>query len=240
MMKVPDTPPRILLDDVSLRREARAVLSGLSLDLSDRRIGLVGRNGSGKSTLIRALAGLVAPDAGRLTIDGVDVARDRAAALRLVGLLFQNPDHQIIFPTVAEEMAFGLRQQRHPDPDLEVRRMLARFDRAGWADRAVATLSQGQRHLVCLMSILAMRPRLLLLDEPMAGLDLPTIAALRRHLDALPQTLVHATHDLELLAGCDRVLWLENGRLAGNGPPADVLPAYRAAMTEARDAFADL
>ena len=240
MTDMPQEPIAVTVSGLVLLRDGQDVIAQLTLNLVERRIALIGRNGSGKSTLIRALAGLVAPDAGEVRLDGVDPLRDRQAALRLVGILFQNPDHQIIFPTVREELGFGLRQQRHPDPEAATLAMLDRFGRRDWADRAVATLSQGQRHLVCLMSILAMQPRLLLLDEPMAGLDLPTITALDRHLAGLPQSVIHATHDLDLVSGYDRVIWIEGGRLAGDGPPSKVIPAYRRAMTDAGDAFADL
>lgn len=233
-------PPRITLRDVTLKRGARMVLKGLTMTLDAPRIGLIGRNGSGKSTLIRALAGLVAPEAGEIRVCGADVARDREAALRHVGLLFQNPDHQIIFPTVIEEVAFGLRQQGHSDAEDRARDALDRFARLHWADRPVTELSQGQRHLVCLIAVLAMTPDMLLLDEPMAGLDLPTMAGLQGLLARLPQMVIHATHDLELLADYDRVIWVDRGGIAGDGPPQEVLPAYRHAMSEGIDAFADL
>ena len=95
---------------VSFFREGRALLTGLNLRVTERRIGIVGRNGSGKTTLARVLSGLVAPDQGEVRVCGVDIAKDRRAAIQTVGILFQNPDHQIIFPTVEEELAFGLLQ----------------------------------------------------------------------------------------------------------------------------------
>ncbi len=232
----------VRLEDVRCRRGTREVLRGLSLDLSERRIGVVGRNGSGKSTLARLIAGLVAPEEGRVTVAGIDVVKDRRAAIRTVGILFQNPDHQIIFPTVEEELAFGLRQMGQAKADARegARGMLARFGRAGWAERPVTALSQGQRHLVCLMAVLAMAPRVIVLDEPFAGLDIPTTRALRRHLEALEAQVIHVSHDLGALAGYDRVIWLEGGTVAGDGPARDTLAAYRAAMEEAGDAGADL
>lgn len=233
----PETP--IEIAGARLTRGDRAVLDGIGLNITERRVALVGRNGSGKSTLIRAIAGLAPVDSGSVSIAGTDPARDRAAALKLVGVLFQNPDHQIIFPTVGEEVAFGLRQQGCDAPRDLALEWLKRFGRSHWLDRSVVELSQGQRHLVCLIAVLAMQPRLILLDEPMAGLDLPTVRALQDMLEALPQSILHATHDLTLIDRYDRVIWLEQGRVAGDGPPADVLPAYVATMSEAGDAFAD-
>ena len=234
----------IELDDVSYAPAGRPVLSGVSLAAAEPRIGVVGRNGSGKTSLARVMAGLVAPATGRVRIAGVDVARDRRAALGAVGILFQNPDHQIIFPTVEEELAFGLAQQGRTAAEAArgVAATLDRFGKAHWARANVHELSQGQRHLVCLMAVLAMRPRVIVLDEPFAGLDIPTTLQLRRTLDALEEALVLITHDPRMLDGYDRVLWLEDGRIAADGPVARVLPAYEARMAElgGRDDLSDL
>lgn len=221
---------------------SRVALRDLTLTLSERRIGIIGRNGSGKTTLARLVAGLIAPDAGTLHVGGVDVHADRKAAIRKVGILFQNPDHQIIFPTVEEELAFGLRQlgQTKSDARKGAHAMLARFGRGNWHDRSVDSLSQGQRHLVCLMAVLAMQPSVILLDEPFSGLDIPTTRALRGYLDSLPAMLVHVTHDPTAISGYDRAIWLDDGRVAGDGPVAEVLERYLAAMEGAGDADADL
>ncbi len=104
----------IVLEEVSCALGGRPVLSGLSLRLTEPRIGIVGRNGSGKTTLLRLIAGLIAPASGRVRVDGIDPFADRKGALARLGILFQNPDHQILFPTVEEELAFGLRQQGQP------------------------------------------------------------------------------------------------------------------------------
>ena len=228
----------IILDDIALSIEGRAVLAALSLTLSERRIGLIGRNGSGKTSLLRLIAGLQAPDQGRVTVGGVDMARDRAGAIRRLGILFQNPDHQIIFPTVEEEIAFGLRQlgAGRDEAVAKARAVLQAHGRADWAARSTHALSQGQRHYLCLMAVLAMGPEVILLDEPFTGLDLPTSIGLRRALDALDQQLVMVTHDPSLLAGYDRVLWLDDGRLQADGPADAVLAAYTEAMTARAEA----
>nr|WP_226898342.1 ABC transporter ATP-binding protein [Mangrovicoccus algicola] len=221
----------------------REVICGIDLLLQDRRIGILGRNGSGKSTLARAMAGLIDPASGRVTIDGADIARDRRAALAKVGILFQNPEHQIIFPTVLEEVRFGLEQMGHPKPEAarRARAALKRFGRGDWGGRSTAALSQGQKHLLCLISLLAMEPAVLILDEPFSGLDIPTERALRRVLASYPGTLVQITHDPQVVAGYERVLWIEAGGLRADGPPGQVIPDYLAEMTaEGADAFADL
>jgi biotin transport system ATP-binding protein len=222
----------VRLSDVVFARETTQVFDGFSLEISEKRVGVVGRNGSGKSQLARLVAGLAAPDQGSVTVGGVDVAKDRKGAIAQVGILFQNPDHQIIFPTVGEELTFGLTAQGASKPEARAaaQDMLARFDRSDWYDRPVHALSGGQRHLVCLMAVLAMEPRLIILDEPYAGLDLATTVRLGRYLDALPQSLLHISHDLPALAGYDRVIWLERGAVHMDGAPDQVLPAYEAQM----------
>lgn len=215
-------------------RDGVRIFDGLSLSLHERRIGVVGRNGSGKSTLLRLIAGLQPVQSGSVRVDGVDVARDRAAAIRRVGILFQNPDHQIIFPTVEEELAFGLRQLGlgGDAAGAQARAILAEHGVADWAPRRTHELSHGQRHLLCLLSVLIMAPGVILLDEPFTGLDIPTTMRLRARLDGLTQRLVVSTHDPALLDGFDRVIWLEDGRVVDDGPAAPLLERFTARMRQ--------
>lgn len=231
--------PLINIDHVTCRFGERTALNNLTFTASEKRIGVVGRNGSGKSTLARVLSGLIAPNEGKAVIAGVDVLNDRKDAIASVGILFQNPDHQIIFPTVIEELSFGLRQMGRDanTANRMAEEMLAKFDRSQWAPRSVSTLSQGQRHLVCLMAVLAMEPKVIILDEPFSGLDIPTVRALEKYLNQLDQTLIHITHEPRHIAHYDRVLWIERGELRGDGTPASLMPEYISAM-EADDADA--
>ncbi|MBM2293028.1 ABC transporter ATP-binding protein [Sulfitobacter pseudonitzschiae] len=227
-----DRSAELLLDGVALRLSGRVVLEGLTFSACERRIGIVGRNGSGKTTLARLIAGLIAPSAGQITIAGKDVARDRKAALRTVGILFQNPDHQIIFPTVTEEIGFGLTQLKHSKEEVarQTRAILQRFGKGHWADAATHSLSQGQKQLVCLMAVLAMRPALIVLDEPYSGLDIPTRQQLMRYVDGVEASVVLISHDPATLQGFDRVIWLDQGTVRDDGPAARVLPVFEAQM----------
>jgi biotin transport system ATP-binding protein len=235
-------PPGIELTDAGLAVASKALLSNITLDLTEARIGIVGRNGSGKTTLLRLMAGLIAPTSGRVRIAGIDPARDRRGMLARLGILFQNPDHQILFPTVGEELAFGLRQINHPAPAAAVQSLLATEGRSHWENAATHTLSQGQRHYLCLLAVLLMQPETILLDEPFAGLDLPTQNRLQRRLNALPQRLITISHDPAAMAHCDRVIWLEAGRVHADGPADTVLAAFQTEMHQLgeRDADTDL
>ena len=227
-----------------MAKSGHLILNGITLDLTTSRIGFVGRNGSGKSTLARVVCGLIKPDQGQVLVDEIDVYKDRRRALSKIGILFQNPDHQIIFPTVFEEVSFGLIQQGHNKDTVRhlVADALARFGKADWTNRSVSALSQGQRHLVCLMSVLAMQPSVIVLDEPFTGLDRPITRQLTQMLSDIPQTLLHISHDLNSLRDYDRVIWLERGTIQLDGTPQTVLSAYCAAMDAlgGQDAFADI
>lgn len=226
--------PLIDAQNITYAPNGAPVLSDVTLVSDARRIGVVGRNGSGKTSFARVLAGLVAADKGQVRIAGARVAKDRKAALGAVGILFQNPDHQIIFPTVEEEIAFGLAQMGHSPAEVaqQVQAILGQFNKGHWARAAIHQLSQGQRQLVCLMSILAMRPQVILLDEPFAGLDIPTAMHLSRVLEGLEAILVHITHDPDMVRSYDHVLWLEGGAVMQQGRPQDVLQAFEARMVE--------
>ena len=223
----------VLLEDVGYRINDIPVLSGVSIRSEVMRIGVIGRNGSGKSTLARLIAGLLEPSQGRIRIEGVDVYKDRRAAIRTVGILFQNPEHQIIFPTVGEEVSFGLRQLGAGKQDAAdwMQKILAQFGKAHWHDAPIHALSQGQKHLVCMMSVLAMRPRLLVLDEPFAGLDIPTRMQLTRHLNNAGTRLLHITHDTRDLDDYDQVFWLDRGSLRTSGAACQVLREFTQEMT---------
>ncbi|NUH66629.1 ABC transporter ATP-binding protein [Sulfitobacter sp. S0837] len=238
------TLPLIDIDKISYTPGGVPVLRDVSLQSDAARVGIVGRNGSGKTSFARVLSGLVTADQGQVRINGVDVARDRRRALGAIGILFQNPDHQIIFPTVEEELAFGLHQmgQSKAEAARGVTAILNQFDRRHWAQASIHQLSQGQRQLVCLMAVLAMQPRVLVLDEPFAGLDIPTRLHLERVLAGLVLTLVHITHDPAAVADYDHILWLEQGEVAEQGAARPVLRNFETRMRElgARDDLSDL
>ncbi|WP_434380399.1 energy-coupling factor ABC transporter ATP-binding protein [Melittangium boletus] len=211
----------------------RPVLQGLELHLTERRVGVVGGNGSGKSTFARLLNGLLVPERGRVLVDGLDTRTDARAIRRQVGFVFQNPDNQIVLPTVEEDLAFGLKNLRLPPADIAARvtAALRRHDLEGLRHHPAHLLSGGQKQLLALSSVLVMEPRYIVFDEPTTLLDLRNKRRLAQAIHALPQTAIVVSHDLELLHDFDRVLVFEAGRIVADDVPAVALDAYVRSMT---------
>ena len=222
----------IYLKDVIFEFETHRVIDQITLNVSEQRIGIVGVNGSGKSTLARLISGLIAPISGSIRINDIDIYKDRKAALKTVGIIFQNPDHQIIFPTCIEEISFGLMQQGMTRIEAEERsnEILLQFDRLKWSDQLAHNLSQGQRHFLCLIAVLAMKPDVIILDEPYTGLDLPTSLQLRHELNKLSQQIVMITHNKDILVDFDRILWIDNGKIIKDGSYENVMPDFEEEM----------
>jgi len=211
----------VALEGVTLHRGSTTVFQSLSLQLNEPRIGLIGDNGAGKSSLFRLMCGLDQPQSGRVCVP---------EGAQSVGMMFQNPDDQIIFPTVEEELALSLQHLRLPRAQAQqrVREWLASRGLAHWAPRAIGSLSQGQRQHVCWLALMLAPHRVLLLDEPFASLDLPHQALLRREIEqAEPQVMV-STHVLAHVRHFERVIWLDHGRVRADGSGVEVCAAYEA------------
>lgn len=209
-----------------------SVLQETSLALTEQRIALVGPNGSGKSTLARLVNGLVEPTSGRVTVDGLDVARKGREVRRRVGFVFTDPTAQLVMPTVLEDVALSLRHRvrGRDERAAAAREVLASYGLEGLADRSVHTLSGGQRQLLAIAGVLATDPAILVADEPTTLLDLRNARRIGDLLLALPQQLVLATHDLDLALRCDRALLVDDGRVVADGAPAEVVAHYRASV----------
>ncbi|MTI44266.1 biotin transport system ATP-binding protein [Roseibium hamelinense] len=217
-------------DRVKLTLGNRQVLSDVSLSLSEKRIGVVGLNGSGKSSFVRLVNGLRRADSGTVKVFGSDIDDVAADLPRFVGFVFQNPDHQAIFPTVGEEIAFGLRQLGFDKAKArdDALRFLELHSCSALVDKPFAELSEGQKQLICILAVLVMEPKVLILDEPMASLDGLAGRKIMQKLKKLDQKLLMISHDLSFLADFDRILWLEDGSIRMDSVPGDVLPAFRA------------
>jgi energy-coupling factor transporter ATP-binding protein EcfA2 len=202
------------LSDVSLRVEAGS------------KVGLVGPNGAGKSTLLLCIDGFL-KCGGRLEVAGVTVQKRNLDRVRShVGLVFQNPDDQLFMPRLLDDVAFGPINQRLPSSEVDqrVKQALASVGLEGLEGRAPHHLSMGQKRNASIAAVLAMKPDLLLLDEPAANLDPRSRRQLIRLLGGMEITMLVASHDLELILRlCDRVVVLDGGRTVAAGRTADVL-----------------
>lgn len=216
----------VVFSDVGLERGGRRTLAGIDLVLGERRIGLLGLNGSGKSSLLKLMVGLLAPTSGSVTIDGLSPTVDAAAVRRRTGFLFQSADNQIVYPIVREDLAFGLEGSAEAVA-AAIAGALGRLGIGRLADRRIHELSGGERQLVALAGVLARNPRTILFDEPTSQLDLANRNRLCGVLDGLPQQAVVVTHDLDLVAGFDRVLVVGDGRIVADGDPAEAVAFYR-------------
>ncbi|TFV95118.1 energy-coupling factor ABC transporter ATP-binding protein [Leifsonia flava] len=209
-----------------------AVLRDIDLTLTEQRIGVVGANGSGKSTLVRLVNGLVSPQAGRVLVDGQDVAKHAREVRRRVGFIFTNPDTQIVMPTVREDVAFSLRRLKLPATDAAARvdAALERFGLDALADRAAHKLSGGQKQLLALAAVLVAEPSIVIADEPTTLLDGRNARIVTEYLGSLHQQLIVVTHQLELLEDFERVIVMEDGRVVADDAPGPALELYRAAI----------
>ncbi|MBD0838525.1 energy-coupling factor ABC transporter ATP-binding protein [Streptomyces sp. TRM68416] len=223
----------VALRDASFAYEdGPTVLSGLDFEIREgRALALLGRNGSGKTTLMRLLSGGLRPDTGRLTVQGQPVAYDRKGLTRLrttVQLVVQDPDDQLFAASVAQDVSFGPLNLGLSDAEVRARveEALAALDITALADRPTHLLSYGQRKRTAIAGAVAMRPRVLVLDEPTAGLDPDGQERLLGTLDALRAsgtTVVMATHDVDLA-----LRWADDAALltpsgAHTGPAAPTL-----------------
>ncbi|MBP2486168.1 biotin transport system ATP-binding protein [Rhizobium leguminosarum] len=207
---------------------ARVALQPLTLGISGKRIGVIGLNGSGKTTFARLINGLTKPSVGRVTVNGRDTS-DEKAAVADVGFIFQSPQNQIILPIVKDDIAFGLKRRGFTKAEIEakVEGVLARFGAEALADRRAHELSGGELQVAALCSVLATGPGILILDEPTNQLDLKNRALVEGIIAGLPESAIIITHDLELIAGFERVLLFHEGRLAADAPAAEAIARYK-------------
>jgi cobalt/nickel transport system ATP-binding protein len=209
--------------------EGNKALDGVSFEVSKGEcVGLVGPNGAGKTTLFLCLAGVLAHKGGTVRVMGLDPGRkeERRRLPAQLGLVFQNSDDQIFNATVFDDVAFGPLNLELPADEVRrrVAEALATVGLAGFEGRVPFHLSGGEKRRVALAGVLAMRPAVLLLDEPSMHLDPRGRRELIRLIQGLEVTRVIASHDLEMiLETCRRCLLLDRGRLVAEGPARTLL-----------------
>ena len=212
-------------------QNGRLALEELSFTVAEEEcVGVLGPNGAGKSTLLLHLNGLLPeriPTNPNIWISGEPVNSENLFQVRQqVGLLFQDPDDQLISATVFEDVAFGPRQLGVEGPILAalVSQCLAQVGLKGFEERQPHRLSHGEKRRVCLAGVLACKPSLLVLDEPTSDLDPRGRREFKKLLQTLPGAKIIATHDLELVVDlCSRVVILDNGKIVAQGPTIPLL-----------------
>jgi len=197
----------------------RPVLRGLSLQFREgEKLGLTGPNGAGKTTLFHVIMGLTKPDSGTIEIFGkrMETEKDYRPVRQEIGLLFQDPDDQLFSPTVLEDVAFGPLNQGKAIPEARkiAEETLAFLGLEGFEERVTYKLSGGEKRLVSLATVLAMKPRVLLLDEPTLGLDIATTQSIIEILKRLDLSHIFISHDIDFLAETtDKVCGMINGKI---------------------------
>ena len=206
--------------------EEHPVVEELSFTIKrGESVGLIGANGAGKSTLMKLLLGLLS-GTGEILVDGLPVTKKTLPSIRQkLGFVLQESDNQMFMPTVYEDMIFGPRNYglSKDEADRRVDEVLSQLNLTSLKHRHNHKLSGGEKRMAAIATILAMQPEAILMDEPSTALDPVNRRTVIRTVNALPQTKLIASHDLDMILDtCDRVILLANGKIAADGK-ADVL-----------------
>jgi cobalt/nickel transport system ATP-binding protein len=207
--------------------DGRPALNGVSLHIEPcEKVALVGPNGAGKSTLILHLNGILT-GRGDVCVAGLPVTRENLSVVRArVGLVFQNPDDQLFSPTVYDDVAFGPLYQGLPPAEVRARvnEALEVVHMSDYARRVPHHLSVGEKKRIAIATVLSMKPEVLALDEPTAGLDPRARRSLIRLLDALDITMLVSTHDMLMVRELfPRTVIMDEGRIVADGPTEDLM-----------------
>ena len=200
-------------------------LNGVTVSLAPgERVGLIGPNGAGKTTLFHSICGILKPAAGNIQLFGEEVVSGKFHPK--VGLVFQYPDDQIFSPTVYDDVAFGPRNMGLSEADLadRVKDAMRLTGISDLADRAPHHLSGGQKRMVAIAGVQAMRPELIIYDEPSANLDIRSRRRLINFIKQSSETVLLSSHDLEMVVEiCDRVILLDGGQIVADGETKSIM-----------------
>lgn len=203
-------------------------LKGVSFTITHgERVAILGLNGCGKSTLLLHTNGLLLPSEGEVNVGDVPVTKKTLPVVRrAVGMVFQNPDDMLFMPTIYDDVAFGPRNMKLPEKEVErrVKGALEAVGLSGCDDKAAYQLSGGQRRSAAIASVLSMEPNILVLDEPSSNLDLKARRNLIDLLKTFHHTIIVATHDIEMAQElCPRSLLMQDGRIISDAPTQEII-----------------
>jgi cobalt/nickel transport system ATP-binding protein len=207
--------------------DGHQALRGVTLGIQPcEKVALVGPNGAGKSTLILHLNGILAGQ-GSVRVCGVEARKENFSRLRaMVGLVFQSPEDQLFSPTVYDDVAFGPLYQGLPPDEVRLRvdEALNAVRMNDYTGRVSHHLSMGEKKRIAIATVLSMKPEVLVLDEPTAGLDPRSRRALINLLDELPMTMLVSTHDMLMVRELfPRMVIMDEGRVVADGPTAELM-----------------
>ncbi|MBN1829986.1 MAG: ATP-binding cassette domain-containing protein [Deltaproteobacteria bacterium] len=222
----------IRLEHVGFRynRSGPLVLDDINLVIDNgEHIGIIGPNGSGKTTLVQLMNALLLPSEGRIIVDGLKTTDAGTAAeiRRRVGIVFQNPESQIVGMTVEEDTAFGPGNLALPAQEIRRRvdDCLGAVGLSGFQERSTHKLSGGEKRLLSIAGILAMQPRHIIFDEPTAFLDpagRERVLAVIDEINRQGVAIIHISHHMEDILGADRIIVLKDGRIVRDGAPRQI------------------
>jgi len=207
----------VAIEDINLKIEPREFVV------------IAGSNGSGKTVFIRHLNGLLSPTKGKVFIDDEPIVKNIVNARKKIGMIFQDSDSQIVGQTVKEDVAFGPENLNLPPEDVDrlVQKSLQSVGLEEYATQDPHVLSGGQKRKLAVAGVLAMKPKIIVFDEPFTGLDYPGIVQVLKQILLLHEkghTIIVVTHELEkVLAHANRLIIIHKGKLVENGLPSDVI-----------------
>ena len=204
-------------EHVYFEKDNTLILEDIDFCLKNKRTGIIGSNGSGKSSLLRLIKKIEKPSKGKLYTEHTS------------SLIFQNPDHQILCPTVQDELCFGQIEMGNSKDLINERlnKLLSKYKVKYLLGKTTHELSEGEKQLVCILSALMDESEIILFDEPFSSLDLKNQKKFMELIFKLSQPIIMATHQLDLLEKFDEIIWLENGRIKLIGPADETTSKYR-------------
>ena len=207
----------VTFEHVYFEKDKSLILKDINFFIKNKHTGVIGSNGSGKSSLLRLIKKIEKPTSGKLYTD------------HSYSLIFQNPDHQILCPTVKDELCFGQIEMGNPIDIInsKLNQLLSKYQVNYLLNKTTHELSEGEKQLVCILSALMDESDIILFDEPFSSLDLKNQKKFMKLILKLPQPIIMATHQLDLLEGFDEVIWLENGQIKSIGPADKTVNQYR-------------